>query len=303
MPEYIDNQKTGSSISPSQTIQWSVHSKLDSQALWDNFHSTWPLPLQAKISIKEVVTRRRCVSHVFIVSFGSNFTCCSVCLLLLLGWLTSVLLTLARSRHMLITVFLLTVLLRFWWNRNGGRAQEAALDQGRCATDHQQTGRWTGLAWRAGGGIRGNPENNKVSGLGLVQRSDQKPGEVQSYCGTRCCGLNPSFPPPCRQSVASTAVLFEVTSFKKILTPLRVWNSFQIPELVGEHKQKKVEFHFYNAFIVFLSFFDQLSWVFASTTLLKARVYFVHGKNLSKNFRKPLGNSIPFWGPWWCSFL
>ena len=42
----------------------------------------------------------------------------------------------------------------------------------------------------------------------------------REYCGTRCCGLNPSFPLPC--SVASTAVLLEVTSFKKILTPLRV---------------------------------------------------------------------------------
>ena len=46
-----------------------------------------------------------------------------------------------------------------------------------------------------------------------------------------------------------------VSLLEKYHTLFGIGNTIQILELVGEHKQKKVEFHFYDAFFHFFTIF------------------------------------------------
>ena len=78
-------------------------------------------------------------------------------------------------------------------------------------------------------------------------------------------------PPTCREDVVPTALYFQVSSLsKEFYFFSRDRFSFRVPELVGEHKQKKVESHFYIAFFVFLTFFGP-------TFVIFCQYYFVSG--------------------------
>ena len=72
---------------------------------------------------------------------------------------------------------------------------------------------------------------------------------------------------------------FPSLPLEKIFTLFGVGNAMQILELVGEHKRKKVEFHFYNAFFAF--------WVIFGVTLSKyCQYYFVKGPCIKYTRRK-----------------
>lgn len=70
---------------------------------------------------------------------------------------------------------------------------------------------------------------------------------------------------------------------EKIFTLFGVGNAMQILELVGEHKRKKVEFHFYQQVFTFLM-------IFGVTLLKYCQYYFVTGPCIKYTRRKFIKN-------------
>ena len=71
---------------------------------------------------------------------------------------------------------------------------------------------------------------------------------------------------------------------EKYHTLFGIRNTIQILELVGEHKQKKVEFHFYGALFHFLT-------IFGVTFVNFRQYYFIEGPCIKYTRRKIKENS------------